>query len=959
MVKLRLPSSERSLEGSSTSESDNEIPSPELIPRSISFDTWAYLPSARVTPTDSSHRKWADDREPPLRPFLPAPPSGDVFFKDSLISSVVHPEEALLFFDIPNIQTHSVGPSLLRSRVRREEFPWSAIVYASRSTATGCWSEWVDHVFANDPPFVDILTRTGVVDAIKLSTRLGTYRRLEDLDFLVQRCHLIDMAKELKVATVNSAKYSREFLAKRRAAPLPPADPSTKTPPRKVRGTGNVLPPELRKNARDSVKYTYATWVRYFFGDYAVNKSFLPGPPLPQSLKRAAFLAFWLSKYVFLGPPWESVSPSVFILACVLAEGIRLPLAPLFLGGFCGRLDQIQDQMFTSFGRFPINSFVDLVFLQFFLYERFPENAPVRTILEPPQGEEGRPVEPRAWGWFMGRPRQSLSELLDEEDQFIHRPYTSNFFPGVESLHPLYQQSAFSSRNIKASRSEGVFDLWQLILQPQPLPGFIITDTVSAVGGALWPFSYRPDRVCRQFGLDQPPCCLKLEFCDVGQAMQTVLFKSVDDLSEFDPAKFISPDRAGRVLDVWVAYFHRLKTSVKRYEGQASMQVFPNIRVMHKDPYFVTSSRGLERTVSEGTQIRKRKLPSSQSSKGRSKSLEDDAPLAKKVICNSTPISAKKPQTRSPKVKKKPVAPSWASARLKAKPLQKVCDQVVKDSPSPFTNSRAATQSSSATSSSHDSTQSCGGTLEGIESSPKNHAASICSSKGAPSNVPSPVLAASSDHVVVQKDLHITEESSVIVPASPMETVPVLASLLSEDDARLLSDFVPASPMETVPVLASLLSEDDARLLSDFSSRNDGFLLSEDFFPSAFMKPAYSLFADFLRFVRSQPLVDLLHSHKARISSDLKALSLFGFKGIWFDALCRCFDQPIPPLALENLDEICNAIIVQDQKNVDLRAEIDRLRAELFHGETKLKELIVKRKEVEDARAILAIPPQF
>ncbi|KAJ1423466.1 Aminotransferase-like, plant mobile domain [Sesbania bispinosa] len=907
MVKLRLPSSERSLEGSSTSESDNEIPSPELIPRSISFATWAYLPSARVTPTDSSHRKWADDREPLLRPFLPAPPSGDVFFKDSLISSVVHPEEALLFFDIPNIQTHSVGPSLLRSRVRREEFPWSAIVYASRSTATGCWcfedldflvQRWshMTHTF-----FASWGEFTPTLEDVCVLLKLPVFGDC-DISTLSVDNHLIDMAKELKVATVNSAKYSREFLAKRRAAPLPPTDPSTKTPPRKVRGTGNVLPPELRKNARDSVKYTYATWVRYFFGDYAVNKSFLPGPPLPRSLKRATFPAFWLSKYVFLGPPWESISPSVFILACVLAEGIRLPLAPLFLGGFYGRLDQIQDQMFTSFSRFPINSFVDLVFLQFFLYEHFPEYAPVRTIPEPPQGEEGRLVEPRAWGWFMGRPRQSLSELLDEEDQFIHRPYTSNFFPGVESLHPLYQQSAFSSRNIKASRSEGVFDLWQLILQPQPLPGFIITDTVSAVGGALWPFSYRPDRVCRQFGLDQPPCCLKLEFCDVGQAMQTVLFKSVDDLSEFDPAKFISPDRAGRV--------------------------FPNIRVMHKDPYFVTSSRGLERTVSEGTQIRKRKLPSSQSSKGRFKSLEDDAPLAKKVICNSTPISAKKPQTRSPKVKKNPVAPSRASARLKAKPLQKV----VKDSPSPFTNSRAATQSSSATSSSHDSAQSCGGTLEGIESSPKNHAASVCSSKGAPSNVPSPVLAASSDHVFVQKDLPITEESSVIVPASPMETVPVLASLLSEDDARLLSDF---------------------------SSRNDGFLLSEDLFPSTFMKPAYSLFADFLRFVRSQPLVDLLHSHKARISSDLKALSLFGFKGIWFDALCRCFDQPIPPMALENLDEICNAIIVQDQKNVDLRAEIDRLRAELFLGETKLKELIVKRKEVEDARAILAIPPQF
>ncbi|KAJ1387877.1 hypothetical protein SESBI_39575 [Sesbania bispinosa] len=292
-----------------------------------------------------------------------------------------------------------MGPSLLRSRARREEFPWSAILFASRSTSTGCWSEWVDHVFTNDPPFVDILTQIGVADAIKLSTRLGTYRRLEDLDFLVQRC--------------------RDFLVKLRATPLPPADSSSKTPPRKVRGTGNVLPPERRKTARESLKYTYA-WVRYFFGDYDVNK---------------------LKAYVFPSLPcsWE-VSMAV------------------------GRLDQIQDQMFTSFRRFPINSFIDLVFLQYFLYERFPEYALVRTIPKPPQVGESRPLEPRAWGWSMGHPRQLLSELLDEEDQFVHRPYTLNFFPSMETIHPLYQQSVFSSRNNKASRSEGVFDLWQLIL---------------------------------------------------------------------------------------------------------------------------------------------------------------------------------------------------------------------------------------------------------------------------------------------------------------------------------------------------------------------------------------------------------------------------------------------------------------------------------------------------------------
>ncbi|KAJ1388290.1 MFS transporter, partial [Sesbania bispinosa] len=50
--------------------------------------------------------------------------------------------------------------------------------------------------------------------------------------------------------------------------PIPPADLAAKTPPKKVRGTGNVLPPEQRKSAQESLKYTFAMWVRYFFGDY-------------------------------------------------------------------------------------------------------------------------------------------------------------------------------------------------------------------------------------------------------------------------------------------------------------------------------------------------------------------------------------------------------------------------------------------------------------------------------------------------------------------------------------------------------------------------------------------------------------------------------------------------------------------------------------------------------------------
>ncbi|KAJ1419767.1 Aminotransferase-like, plant mobile domain [Sesbania bispinosa] len=286
MVKSRPSHSEQLPENSSSSDTETEDSSSELIPCPVSFTTWSRLPPARVVPTDSSTRKWVTDRNPPLRPFRPAPASGDDFFKDSLVSKVVRREEALLFHNVPNTPTHLVGPSLLCSRVRRQEFPWSPILFSTRSTFTGCWAEWVDHVFSNDAPFVDILNKVGIADAIKLSPRLGIFRKVDDLEYLVQRwshtthtfytawgeftptledvyvllklpmfgdcdisnisveSHLIDMAKDLKAETTESARYSREFLAKRRATPIPPFDPSGKTPPKKVRGTGNVLPPK-------------------------------------------------------------------------------------------------------------------------------------------------------------------------------------------------------------------------------------------------------------------------------------------------------------------------------------------------------------------------------------------------------------------------------------------------------------------------------------------------------------------------------------------------------------------------------------------------------------------------------------------------------------------------------------------------------------------------------------------
>ena len=49
-------------------------------------------------------------------------------------------------------------------------------------------------------------------------------------------------------------------------------------------------------------------------------------------IRRAAFVSYWLSKFVFGEHPAYSIKPLYFSLAVKIAAGVRFPLAPLLLG---------------------------------------------------------------------------------------------------------------------------------------------------------------------------------------------------------------------------------------------------------------------------------------------------------------------------------------------------------------------------------------------------------------------------------------------------------------------------------------------------------------------------------------------------------------------------------------------------------------------------------------------------
>lgn len=60
-----------------------------------------------------------------------------------------------------------------------------------------------------------------------------------------------------------------------------------------------------------------------------------------KEVRRAGFLAFWLSKFLFSEYLGYGIKSTLFPLAIKLAQGTQYPLAPMFLGHVYSQLDQL------------------------------------------------------------------------------------------------------------------------------------------------------------------------------------------------------------------------------------------------------------------------------------------------------------------------------------------------------------------------------------------------------------------------------------------------------------------------------------------------------------------------------------------------------------------------------------------------------------------------------------------
>ncbi|KAG5523152.1 hypothetical protein RHGRI_035090 [Rhododendron griersonianum] len=258
------------------------------------------------------------------------------------------------------------------------------------------------------------------------------------------------------------------------------------------------------KKGHGGVKNTFTEWARFWYKDLGASRAgeeapvVIDGPGLKEPAHLAAFLAYWLTWYIFPGPPKDGVDTALFELAAILASGESVPLAPLFLGTLFKRLDMLHDAARRSCGRYDLPIYVATNFLHMFLFERFPKVAPEPNDFGGDDGGgEGEPCRSvcRSAQWSGSGVRDvrgGIADVIDIEGEFVARPYV-NTPKGVFSLNVYSEEDVVTFANKDDASTAELFRMSCMIRGE--LPYF--------VNGKYGSVTYDPMRVARQFGYDQ------------------------------------------------------------------------------------------------------------------------------------------------------------------------------------------------------------------------------------------------------------------------------------------------------------------------------------------------------------------------------------------------------------------------------------------------------------------------
>ncbi|RWW74544.1 hypothetical protein BHE74_00017514 [Ensete ventricosum] len=202
-------------------------------------------------------------------------------------------------------------------------------------------------------------------------------------------------------------------------------------------------------------------------------------------LEHNAFLALWLSRFVFPAHSFKIVTQSVLPAAIRLARGARIALAPAVLASLYRDLGKVKDYL-ADRGRQKVSSLVvwaPFNLLQLWIWEHF-------VALRPAGLNEINDREPRAARWHnVGKKLKLalLQSVLKSPNEFQWRPYTV----GLRNWHKpcFYKYKGLWIHSVETPDVE--LKSFAQFLRRSELVGL---DCIE---------QYSPHRVAMQFGLDQ------------------------------------------------------------------------------------------------------------------------------------------------------------------------------------------------------------------------------------------------------------------------------------------------------------------------------------------------------------------------------------------------------------------------------------------------------------------------
>lgn len=375
--------------------------------------------------------------------------------------------------------------------MERPEMPFGFVRFESKVRRHNDFKDWYDHILSQTD-MAKFLEDVGVLRPLQYAPLMDVDRSPVDLSFLLSRW----------------SSHSHTFVAAwgEFSPPLEDVVFLTGLSMFGVHHAVDVLNGEgermlgLLHNAMERAKYisnklTYLSWMTFFVKGEGRNAEF----------QLAAFFAYWLSYFVFPSPPDDGLNPFMFRMAVLLAQKKPVALGPWFLGSLYKSLDECGRNITRSVGRFDVVCYVEANFLQLYLWERFASIAPVPTTFAPVPAQRVQGVlkvdasllRVRGTRWFgVKRPDQSgvpLREVIDEEDQFTFRTYSSapaGVLPNL--IYPA--RSGLTQLRPMSSVSLALKNLLAVVL-PTSLP------LRSEEGDDL--VAYNPHRFLRQFGFDQ------------------------------------------------------------------------------------------------------------------------------------------------------------------------------------------------------------------------------------------------------------------------------------------------------------------------------------------------------------------------------------------------------------------------------------------------------------------------